>query len=184
MIRSALLLTASALLFFSCKDDEPVVDNSSIEVTDLEIATGVVLTDENGQGIGSVGNPNWYEGLILYPNPPADVQTAGLQSSAGIVDLQILPAEKNTDFTAAEVTNAFTEFEGYPDEEVQAKAVRSVTGISATANLQYRLDGLSPGYYRVIATDESGKQHGSTIFIDSTLSYPNELRDSLFADWQ
>ncbi|MFK8057896.1 MAG: hypothetical protein AB8F78_17345 [Saprospiraceae bacterium] len=181
-MRLFIFLLLSTTVFLSCTDDD--TETPSVEVTDLEIVTGVVLTDANGQGNGSVGNPNWYNGLILYPNPPQDVQTAALQSGEEITEVYVIPAAKNTDFTSAEVMDAMENFDGYTAAELQTNAVVTSSQEPSVTQFQYRLDGLNPGYYRVIVTDVLGIQHGSNIFIDSTLSYPSGLTDFLISDWQ
>jgi len=187
-MRLLVLFLCSGVLLFCCKSDDDTNGNNSeipeTNIDDLSIATGVVLTDENGQGIGSVGNPNWYNGLILYPNPPADIQTATLQSGRSITDIFVVPAEKNSDFSASEIMDRFTDFEGYSLNDIQSKSVRSATTFSTSAQIQHSLSGLAAGYYRVIVIDQDNVQHGSTIFIDSTLTYPNALIDFLVADWE
>lgn len=180
-MRTILLAFIAAITLYSCKDDD--TQTPAVEVTDIGIATGVVLTDANGQGIGSVGNPNWYNGLILYPNPPADVQTAALQSGEGIREVNIIPAVKNTDFTSAEVMDAFNQFEGYTSSEIISASTRTINIQPSSAQRQYDLSGLAAGYYRVIVTSEAGDQHGSTIFVDSTLTYPTGILDFLNSEW-
>ncbi len=179
-MRTSLLLSLAFLIIVSCNDDDD--DLPTVEVTDIEIVTGIALTDVNGQGFGAVGNPNNYGDLVLFPNPPEDVQTAILTSNENIVSLELVPAEKNGEFSEIEVSAAFDQFEGYPEDEIQALTSRSLTSSQPLASFRYQLDGLAPGYYRVIATDEAGAQHGSAIFIDSTLSFPGEIRDTLLAN--
>ncbi len=182
MIRTFFYLLVVLTAMVSCNDDDSSNDPSIAEVTDLEIVTGILLTDQNGQGIGSVGNPNTYNGLILYPNPPAGVQTAVLQSGE-ISEIYIIPAEKNSDFSRTEVMSAFNDFEGYEVADIQAGSTQNFSVSPANRQVQYRTDELAPGYYRVIAASAAGEQFGSAIFVDSTLAYPTEIIDSLNADW-
>ena len=175
-------LALTTLLIFACNSDDDE-QSSTIQVNDLSIVTGMLLRDQNGQPIAEVGTPNDYNELYLYPNPPDDLQTAILPSGE-VSSVYILPAEKNTDYTEAEVNSVYDNFEGYSEEELENNSVRSTAASTANQQIQYRTDGLAPGYYRVIVTSTTNVQYGASIFVDSTLFFPTEVGLFIMSEWE
>ena len=177
----SIFIIAIVIFFSACKDksNEP---EPSMDWSNVEIVTGVKMTDQNGAAIGQVGNPNVKnEDFAIFPNPAVDV--VFIQTRTALAELYILPASKNVDFSDENFEERFSGFQ-YSLDDIVKPTTQSLTFDSLVQNIQLNISDFSTGYYRLFFREnQSGDFQWENLYIDNENPYPAMI-DSLVTDWR
>ena len=165
------------LLAISCNEDGELI-NPFKGAKAIDIITGLVFKDANGQLVGTVGNPNIKSGsTLLFPNPANNVLS--IQSNQQIEQLWFLRANKNTNFEDVNFSEAF-ESEEFNPSELESKSELSVTKTGMNISVSTSL--LSSDYYRVFFLLEDSSIVWDNLYIDRVNPFEKSI-DLLIQDW-
>lgn len=179
MEKIVLIVTFFALL--ACSDDDS--NSGSQKSQEIDIVTGITITDELGVKISEFGNPNTLsEKILVYPNPP--FESLKIDSFEKIEAIWLVSAEKSTqfmnvDFSSILNSNLYTEADidviaeikfnkdnevlDTENEEVSEAEEDNALPVMDFAsentvvdNLLINVSELSDGYYRVFVKTATG----------------------------
>ncbi len=162
------------LLILSCDSDDNDLITSK---TDIELITGIVLTDEYGSQISVLGNPNANSlHTTVYPIPSPDmIRIVAINHPISNVWIRKAKSEKiyqQTDFSLILDSDWYTETEILTDCDI---VINDINTYSINANIA----DLSPGYYKVFIKI-NGDIHWDNIYksdsnfeIDDLINYWN-----------
>ncbi len=179
--RISIFIIATVIFFSACKDESNEPEPST-DWSDVEMVTGVQLTDFNGNLIGKVGNPNTKnEDFAIFPNPAVDV--IFIQTRTALAELYILPASKNMEFSDENFEERFSGFQ-YSTDDIVEPTTQSLTFDSLVQNTQINISDFSTGYYRLFFREKQGGDfQWENLYIDNE-NPSSTMIDSLVIDWK
>lgn len=178
------LLILISLAYGSCEDEPVIPTPPAIRlVADIDIVTGINLTDINGLAFGVVGTANDYGNAVVYPNPATSITSIQLLDTAkSILSYAIVPAEQDTSFSTAEVSSFFNGFQGYQVSAINGASTENRQLSTPASTVSLSLSSLPKGFYRLICIAQDQSQHAVAIYINPQSQYP-EVVDELFSLW-
>ena len=147
-----LLLFIAFCIFVSCDSNESDAPNFE----DLDVVTGITLTDFNGAPIGTWNQPNDKAGEVsIFPNPFSG--QLFLQSPVDIERIWILPANCNT----TDLSNDIPELSqniSHSLEDIEEASIKNFPLIQLNNNnmLALNLEDINEGFYKLFYETTSG----------------------------
>ena len=165
-MRKILILFASILLL-SCSDDSSTPFNE----TDLNLITGINLTDTGTNVAMQLGNPNVLNNLLtVYPNPPSGM--ISIKSFENIEDIWLVPAKAQKVFQTTNF-NDILNSELYTESELDSNSELKFLDINFN-NIQLNLENLSSGYYKLFVKIK-GNIYWENIYVPNSNFDINDL---------
>lgn len=137
-----ILILFIATLLLSCSND----DSNSFNETDLNLVTGLNITNTGYSVEMQLGNPNVLnDPLVVYPNPPNRI--IAIKSFEEMTDIWLVPAKAQKIFQTTDFNNILSS-ELYTESEIDSNSKLKFLSLNST-NIQLNLQNLSSGYYKV-----------------------------------
>lgn len=146
------------LIGIACGDDGDGQQHS-LSFQDLDVVTGIDLTDASGALVGLWRSPNQNTGgSTAFPNPAGDVVNLAVNPSsiAGIQEVLVVPATCLLDRSTTDIPLKSLSL-SYTRDEVASLSAKTILLDTNPSTLQLDLSDLTTGFYKVfyIATDDN-----------------------------
>jgi len=167
------LFAFAVLLIVACGDSEqPQMSEPSF--ADVDVVTGLQLTDAAGQLVGLWRQPNQKPGsLLLFPNPAGDVvslaKPSGSNAPADMSQIWIVQADCLRDDETTDITLQSLSL-SYEQQVVDPLSVLKITPQSIDSGIiQLDLSSLSSGFYKVFVADSAGSLFWINLYKSSNI---------------
>ncbi len=165
------LCTGFVLFTFSCKSNDDDNPEEQLSYTNIDVVTGLNLTDPSGAPIGQWRSPNSNRGdIAIFPNPAVDVVFVSSQNE-DIRHIRIVAADCLIDSTTANIPELSTNLT-FTLDEIEAAQLRDIPVDNFNGSLSLDFSDLPAGFYKVFFEQTSGDINWENIYLNSNSSGP------------
>lgn len=170
-----IIFTLLMLTFINCQKENEV---DVISSTDIDLITGIEMTNIYGVKEYRIGNPNVLSnGLLIYPNPIKGI--IGIMSLEGvkITDFWILKGYPKKLFQDIDFDKVLSS-DLYTENELNNKALKRKSDLE-NYNIYINLEDFETGHYRVFIKVD-GKIKWDNFYILNEKESPLDLLDNFW----
>ncbi len=139
------LFTLLILTSISCQKENGTVDTSS---ADIDLITGMEMTEITGTPIGSIGNPNVLnDAFAIYPNPTNEEISILSLDQSDITDCWIIKGNTKKMFQDIDFDNVLHS-NLYTENELDGKALKLISDLEHYS-IKLNLSDFESGHYRL-----------------------------------
>ncbi len=173
MIRNILILVLAVMLSMGCGDD----DAKGTDFRDIDVVTGLDLTDVNGVPIGRWREPNHNVGdIFVFPIPAMDEISLFSTPNSGytLTEVWIVPATclQESESNIVEESKNLS----YTMADIEAASTRKLEFDGSSAEVRLDLSGLSSGFYKLFYLDNQGQARWTNIYTDMNVLNFTDLK--------
>ncbi len=167
-----ILAALFSFVIYSCDDDDMAGPDAPTKKTyaDLDVVTGLDLSDENGNSLGKWNFPNHKPGQIqVFPNPNSGVASVVSFSQQKVVRIWLIPATCLVDSLTADIP-ALSANLTYEVSELESAQIKDISVTDFSFQVQLDFSDVPKGLYRLFYQIEGGELFWENMYIDPTVS--------------